>query len=227
MSVRARILVGVVGAVVAAAGCSKAAPGADDCARFVEKSRPVMSDMMKTAGRTLSDADVAKMLDTCKKGGPGGQTKDPVFACVVGAADDAAVRACYAKGLGSYAARSKAVEAKVALEGIGRGLDTAYQDTQKIPVGTAGPTPATPCCQGPDQKCPLADWAADPVWSALLFGLPEPTRFQYAYQSDGTTARATATGDLDCDGTTITFTLTATIEGGAVKVNIAEPTTED
>ena len=227
MSVRTRIVVGVVGAVVAAAGCSKAAPGADDCARFVEKSRPVMSDMMKTAGRTLSDADVAKMLDTCKKGGPGGQTKDPVFACVVGAADDAAVRACYVKGLGSYTARSKAIEAKVALKGIGRSLDTAYQDTQKLPVGTAGPTPATPCCQGPDQKCPPAAWTADPVWSALYFEMPEPTRFQYAYQSDGITARATATGDLDCDGTPITFTLTATIEGGAVKVDLVEPTTED
>lgn len=221
MSVRTGIVVGVV---VALAGCSKAAPGADDCARFVEKSRPVMSDMMKTAGRTLSDADVAKMLDTCKKGGT---SKDPVFACVVGAADDAAVRACYVKGLGSYTAKSKAIEAKVALKGIGRSLDTAYQETQKFPVGTAGPTPATPCCQGPDQKCPPAAWTADPVWSALFFEMPEPTRFQYAYQSDGITARATATGDLDCDGTPITFTLTATVEGGAVKVDLVEPTTED
>ena len=41
---------------------------------------------------------------------------------------DAAVRACYVKGLGSYSAKSKAIEAKVALKGIGRALDALAAD---------------------------------------------------------------------------------------------------
>ena len=80
-----------------------------------------------------------------------------------------------------------------------------------FPVGTAAATPAQPCCAAsPDHMCQpnAADWA-DGVWNDLHFKMTDkPYRFQYAYQGTATEFTATATGDLDCDGTNET-TITA------------------
>ena len=69
---------------------------------------------------------------------------------------------------------------------------------------------------------PPADWS-DPVWQALDFQIDHPTLFQYSYASDGTSFNATAVGDLDCDGTFITYTLSGTAENGNVQVKLTEP----
>jgi hypothetical protein len=88
-------------------------------------------------------------------------------------------------------------------------------------------TPAEPCCKGPDHKCapvPADQWAASDVWSKLDFEIGEATRFQYSYESDGKTVTATAVGDLDCDGTSVTYKLEMTAgTDGNPTMNIIDP----
>ena len=57
----------------------------------------------------------------------------------------------------------------------------------------------------------------NPTWQALDFSIDEPHMFRYAYESDGKTFTAKAVGDLDCDGTEVTYTLTGTAEGRAIR----------
>ncbi len=74
-------------------------------------------------------------------------------------------------------------------------------------AGSTGWTPARPCCEAPDHRCPVAPAAWSGAWRALLF---EPTKahaFRYRYKGTATTYEVQATGDLDCDGTSITYTL--------------------
>jgi hypothetical protein len=98
-----------------------------------------------------------------------------------------------------------------------------YAETGAFPKGMAPLTPATTCCVGPKGRCVWSDAdKAQPVWQALDF-VQEPGLFQYSYASDGTSFNATAVGDLDCDGTMITYTLSGTIENGAPKTMLTEP----
>jgi hypothetical protein len=91
-------------------------------------------------------------------------------------------------------------------------------------VGKAGPTPAGPCCGQPTNKCPQTGaWKTDPVWSKLEIAIPEPTLYQYSYESDGTTFRFTATGDLDCDGVFGTWTADGAISQGAPTATVTRP----
>lgn len=145
----------------------------------------------------------------------------------------AAAMGCSGKGdpssdnFEAYANKSKAIEATAALTVLGRSALETYAEKGAFPAGKAGPTPATPCCQEPDKMCPVADWDAEPVWNALFVSMDRPTRFQYAYESDGQTATATATGDADCDGTPITFRLELSVKDGTPAMNLVRPTTPD
>ena len=119
----------------------------------------------------------------------------------------------------AYKAKSQATEAKLMLNRMSKNLKTHFVERETYPAGKAGPSPAEPCCKGAGAKCAVtSDWAKDPVWSAMDFELSEPHRFQYSYQSDGKTVVATAVGDLDCDGTTITYKLDMAVG------NAGEPT---
>lgn len=120
-----------------------------------------------------------------------------------------AIAACGAKEeADAYKAKSQATEAKLMLNRMSKNLKAHFVEHDAFPVGKAGLSPAAPCCKNTGGKCPAtSDWAKDPVWSALDFELVEPHRFQYSYQSDGKSVLATAVGDLDCDGTMITYKL--------------------
>lgn len=207
-------------AVLGLVACSKKA--GDDCQRFVDKSKPILEKMMKEAGKSVSDKDLAAFVDKCRKEPE--RKKDPIMACVLDAKDDAAVAACYGSALGDYAKASKGTEGPLQLNKLGKNAKVAYATNAQFPVGKAGPTPATSCCAGPGGKCPItADWAASPIWSALDFQLDEPNLFQYMYESDGKTGTATAIGDLDCDGTMITYKLELSAADGNATMNIVAP----
>jgi hypothetical protein len=83
-------------------------------------------------------------------------------------------------------------------------------------IGVAATLPIRPgaggCCHGPDERCAPAPerFAADPVWKALDFTLGEPSMFYYDYTGTAGAFTAQATGDFDCDGTEVAFTLTGT-----------------
>jgi type IV pilus assembly protein PilA len=75
----------------------------------------------------------------------------------------------------------------------------------------AGSVTGNACCGGAGDKCPGNDARYDAAtWVALNFSIPDPHNYKPTYSAAGTgnaaTFTATATGDLDCDGTYATFT---------------------
>lgn len=207
------------------AACSKkAAPAGDDCQRFVDKSRAVLEGMLKSAGKG-SAADLDKLVTECRAhAGKPGNKDDAMMKCVLDAKDDPAVAACWAASLTDYQEKGKATEAKLRLNRLGKNAKVAFITNAEFPKGQAGPSPAQACCSFPDHKCPVTtDWAQNPVWAALDFSVDEPALFQYSYESDGKTATATAIGDLDCDGTSITYKLELSAVEGNPKMELIEP----
>ena len=61
------------------------------------------------------------------------------------------------------------------------------------------------------------------MWNELDMSMYDPHLFQYTYEGETTSATATAIGDLDCDGTTIKYTLRMTAKEGVVSSEIEEP----
>jgi hypothetical protein len=208
---------GVLGALLGAAACGKKG---DECQQVADKSGPMFAALPADKQAEAK----SKFLDACRKDDK--MRKDPVFACIRDSKGDEEAKACMTKGLNDYKAKSQATEAKLMLNRMGKDLRIAYMANQAFPVGKAGPTPAQPCCKLEGGTCPAdaAQWSG--VWQQVDFSIDEPTRFQYSYESDGKSAKATAVGDLDCDGTSITYTLEvkpgATGSDDAV-MNITEP----
>jgi len=214
---RAAILV----TVLFVSSCGKKG-GGDDCQRFVDKSRVVIEELAKKAGKPVSELD--KLVDTCReKHGKPGNKDDAMVACVLGADGDAAVKSCWDNAFKSYANAGRASEAKLMLNRIGKSAKRAYGETNAFVAGKVGPVPDKACCSFPDHKCPGFDDRSDPVWTALDFEIEEPHLFQYSYDGTATAATATAIGDLDCSGTTITYQLKLSVDGGAPKTELVEP----
>jgi type IV pilus assembly protein PilA len=123
-----------------------------------------------------------------------------------------------------YMKRSKKTEAALQLNKISRNAKRAYVESSAFPTGDAPLTPSEPCCGGPSNHCAMAPGAwQQPVWKALDFQIDVPSLFRYSYRSDGKTFTATAVGDLDCDGTEITYELRGTVENGTPVTSLVEP----
>ena len=124
--------------------------------------------------------------------------------------------------------RAKTTEANLQLNVISKGAKTYYQTNAKFPQGTAGVLPAADgaaCGGGQTGRIAVTDaWSADPVWSALDFHVDDPALFSYHYESaSNTSAVALAVGDLDCDGTHATYTMTFSAVDGLPVTTIVEP----
>jgi hypothetical protein len=210
--------------LLAVAGCSKKESG-DDCERFVDKSKPAMEAMMKESGKTMSDADKAKLVADCREHhGKAGNKDDALLKCVLDASGDDKVKACWADAMGDFRKKSKKTEAALQLNKMSKNLKVYYVTNAAFPAGKSGPTPAAGCCGQPNAKCAVTDaWAKDKIWQELDFQIDEPNQFQYSYDSDGKTVTATAVGDLDCDTTMITYTLKMSAPDGNPKSEIVEP----
>jgi hypothetical protein len=208
-------------AVLSLAACSKAK--GDECQQVWDKMGPIMGKM--GGGKAMPADAKDKFLKECRTDAK--FKTDPVFACVLKASGEAAVADCMQKAFGDYMSKSKKTEAQLNLNKLGKNAKVFYVTEGSFPAGKAGPTPAGPCCDGPNHKCaavPADQWAATEVWSKLDFQLDEPTLFTYSYEGDGKTVTATAVGDLDCDGTTITYKLEMTAGAdGVPTMNIVEP----
>jgi prepilin-type N-terminal cleavage/methylation domain-containing protein len=131
-----------------------------------------------------------------------------------------------------YMKRSKRSEAVLQLDKIGKNAKRTYGETASYPLGTAKRLPAKPgvggCCGGTGAKpnhcaaVPSA-WVADSVWQALEFEIDEDTLFYYDYAGASQSFSATATGDLDCDGTEVIYTLAGAAVNGNPTVHLSEP----
>jgi type II secretory pathway pseudopilin PulG len=137
-----------------------------------------------------------------------------------------------------YMKRSKRTEASLQLNKIGKNAKRVYMETSRYVSGMAGTEPGRPgspvgqgCCGGSGTSgnspnhCPAdaAGFTGDTVWSALDFEIDEDTLFVYDYHGSATDYAAMATGDLDCDGTEITFVLNGTAVNGQPAYQLTEP----
>jgi len=129
-----------------------------------------------------------------------------------------------------YIKRSKKTEANLQLNKIGKNAKRVYSETSSYVVGTATQLPAKPagvggCCGGPNNHCAsdAKAFSVELTWKALDFQIDEDNLFLYDYNGAATTFTATAVGDLDCDGTPITYTLTGTAKDGNPAVELTEP----
>jgi type IV pilus assembly protein PilA len=130
-----------------------------------------------------------------------------------------------------YMKRGKKTEAALQLNKIGKASKRSYSEISAFVAGVGvqlpvpGPGPGAGCCGGPNNHCP-ADaslFVADATWSKLDFQIDEPNLFLYDYNGTAAGFTATATGDLDCDGTPIVYTLTGLSNGGNPSVDLTEP----
>ena len=136
---------------------------------------------------------------------------------------------------------SKRSEAEVNLDAIKKGLKAGLAERSGFVASTIGDTPGTACCDDgsrSDRKCPpdpaiwtSGDPAAPNTWDELNFTVDEPHYFQYAYTGadpgPDQAVSATATGDLDCDGTTVVYTLNAAYSSGNPTYDVVKPARSD
>jgi type IV pilus assembly protein PilA len=136
-----------------------------------------------------------------------------------------------------YMKRSKKSEAVLQLNKLGKNAKRTYGETASYPIGTGPTAPAKPgggvgggCCggSGTSGKNPN-HCAANPaafgnsVWKALDFEIDEDTLFVYGYSGAAQSFTATATGDLDCDGTEVTYVLNGAAAHGNPTATLSEP----
>jgi prepilin-type N-terminal cleavage/methylation domain-containing protein len=135
-----------------------------------------------------------------------------------------------------YMRHAKETEASLQLNKIGKNAKVVYSNTSSYVVGTAAQLPKKPgsggCCGGggaSKNHCLAVptDFAAEPIWKQLGFQIDEDSLFYYDYTGTANTYTATATGDLDCDGTEITYTLAGTAVNGNPAYQFIEPKNSD
>jgi type IV pilus assembly protein PilA len=138
-----------------------------------------------------------------------------------------------------YMKRSKKTEAALQLNKIGKNSKRAYIENATYVTGAAKAAPVASkpgvggCCGGSGTSpnhCganPSA-FTSDAVWKALDFEIDEDSLFYYSYDgASATTYTATAVGDLDCDGTEITYKLSGTAANGQPAYSLSEPAASD
>ena len=121
-----------------------------------------------------------------------------------------------------YMKKSKKTEASLQLNKIMKNSKVYFNTNSSFVTSNGAPLPAA-CCACPNKFAVSTAWPGDAGWSALDFQIDEPNLFTYTYTGGTTTASATAQGDLDCDGTHITYSLALTSPGGAPAAVITEP----
>jgi prepilin-type N-terminal cleavage/methylation domain-containing protein len=117
-----------------------------------------------------------------------------------------------------YMKKSKKTEAALQLNKIAKNSKSYYITNAKFVTTTSDDQPATIPC-----GAKVGGTWTDATWMELDFQIDEPGLFQYKYTGGSTSATATAIGDLDCDATTITYTLKLTALNGNPAASLSEP----
>jgi hypothetical protein len=139
--------------------------------------------------------------------------------------------------LPSLACKTAEVEPKAANEAerllvrLAEGAKITFAEQSAFPAPGAPITPPMACCEGPDTSCPggLLLWRDEP-WRSLQFSMDSPHYYRYRYQpsADGQSFVATATGDLDCDGNEVVYTIRGKVVDGQPSFSAVEkPTNRD
>jgi len=123
----------------------------------------------------------------------------------------------------------KRSEPELNLDKIQKSAKVHFVELGEYPKVSVDLTPKAPCCSFSNKRCPVSptDWFGVPAWDTLDFEVTEDHYFQYSFSSDGTSYEARAVGDLDCDGTTITFVLRGQSDAGNPTSTLIKPTNAD
>jgi hypothetical protein len=142
------------------------------------------------------------------------------WSCIIAIAAGIAVAGC-----NSGVTKS---EAQTNLEKMGAALKAKFDRVGAFPTGRVGPTPPITCCSQPDKECgnDATAWQL-PLWTEIGFSVSGKHKFVYTYEGTPTGFTATAVGDLDCDTTSVTYTLTGTASGKTVTQKLEKPTLID
>ncbi len=108
-----------------------------------------------------------------------------------------------------------------------------YATNGMFPTSVQAVTPAVSCCvqnAGNLFCCAAvaADWTSTP-WMSFGFSQTAPQEFQFSYTgvTGGQVLSMAAIGDLDCDATTITYSLRCTSSSGVPACELRSPTNAD
>jgi type II secretory pathway pseudopilin PulG len=113
-----------------------------------------------------------------------------------------------------YMKKARTTGANVQLRSIESRLKTHFVERMSFPIGDSGQTPSKPCCEYPNKRCPSGYSAErNPIWDELDVELQD-TKFQFRYVGTRDEVTVTATGDPECDGDPVTFTMHGKIERG-------------
>ena len=132
-----------------------------------------------------------------------------------------------AESFTAYKQSSQRIEADVNLRRIVRRSQALANATGGYLVGSTPLSPALSCCAqnaNGKQQCAVdpATWQ-DPTWQELDFAVEDSHYFQYQYTGTATSYKAIAVGDLDCDGTTITFAIDGNFDAGNPTFYVTKP----
>jgi len=199
-------------------------PQITTCEELIARSRKVIDDVVEQGtGKKPTDDMVTMMIEACKA--PDAKDdREKLIACVNAASNDDAVRECWfpkPTDEGRDSGPTRKSEAAIYLNKLGKNAKVEWATSAEFPKGKAGVLPpACPC----GHKCPVTDaWSKDPIWTALDFQIDEETHYTYTYESDGKTFRATASADLDCDGTRAEYVLTGVGNPNGAEVTLVPP----
>ena len=192
------------------------------CHVATRKLMPLLVEVTKTHARPVVAKDLEVVSNDCVNFKYEAVMADPDVKCLFEAKDDAAVRACWAASLARP--KDKAEGTRV-LEQAARNATALVRRDGTLPRGDVFATPAIGCCARIGHRC--RGGYEGSILADLGFGAEHKSYFQLAYKSDGSKLTVKAVGDLDCDGTTITYTLEGTAQGGELRYKIVEPTNPD
>ena len=142
-----------------------------------------------------------------------------------------------------YMKRSKASEAGLNLNKIGKNVKRVFGEIGSFPavsgaeLPAAGAGPGNNCCGGfggilgtpgptVNNKCTAdpASFKADAGWAAMEFSVDEASQYQYSYVGNATAPTAYAIGDIDCDSISATWTMNvAKTTAGNPQLNFINP----
>jgi type IV pilus assembly protein PilA len=135
-----------------------------------------------------------------------------------------------------YMNRSKRNEAELNLNAIEKTNTREFAENSGYVPTSEAISPGSTCCTqnaGGSRRClaVATDWegATHPGWEALDFAMRKNHLFQYTYTGDttGQTFTALATGNMDCDAVSVTYTLADTTADGTVNPVLTRPAVRD
>jgi hypothetical protein len=177
-------------APAAPAGSGSATPAiaTDVCTTAVDK---LFGWIERKQGVESDKSQRDRVIAECRK-----DSNDARAKCLAAAADDAAIEACM-----TPKPRGEPIDQ---LDLITRSLRTYFFVHETFTDEKLALTPAKPCCQFPNKKCP-PETAPAKWWSVIDLDLSTERNFQYRFESTDKKAIIEAIGDRDCDGKTITY----------------------